>query len=380
MSCFLHLADLHLGAAFSAFAPDVAAGRRRAQLGALERLLQQAYAKGAAAFLFAGDVFDSPMPPRDIAKDFFGILARFPVPALFSPGNHDPLLAGGVWEMAKEQQNVHVFNSEDLAYFDIEALRLRVFGFGYRAGRADAPELSGAVCPDGYDAVLLAHTELGLPMSPYAPIMNASLAASRFVYAALGHIHRPPEPVLCDGTLAAYSGFFAGHGFDECGSGRALLVRIGEAPTEGELGFPGSAVRLLPLYTDAPRFEALTVDVEGAQDNGELAEKLQNALRLAAFSADTALRVYLQGQVGLACTTNAALFDAFGENYALFEVVDRTTPLLDTAYLAQDPTVRGAFYRVLLPDLTSADAQTRRTAADALRLGLAALDGRDVTI
>jgi hypothetical protein len=44
--------------------------------------------------------------------------------------------------------------------------------------------------------------------------------------------------------------------------------------------------------------------------------------------------------------------------------------------LKNDLSIRGAFYRALLPKLESADADERATAADALRIGLLALDGR----
>ena len=62
----------------------------------------------------------------------------------------------------------------------------------------------------------------------------------------------------------------------------------------------------------------------------------------------------------------------------LFEVRDDTLPLYDTAYLLQDPGLCGAFYRALLPRLQSAVAEERELAAEALRLGLSALAGREV--
>ena len=53
-------------------------------------------------------------------------------------------------------------------------------------------------------------------------------------------------------------------------------------------------------------------------------------------------------------------------------------PLFDSDLLLKDQGLRGALYRVLLPRLTAPDAEERRVATEALRMGLAALCGREV--
>jgi hypothetical protein len=60
------------------------------------------------------------------------------------------------------------------------------------------------------------------------------------------------------------------------------------------------------------------------------------------------------------------------------ELIDETLPLLDGEYLERDTTVRGELYRILLPKLTSRDPQERRTALRALRIGLAAIEGKNI--
>ena len=58
----------------------------------------------------------------------------------------------------------------------------------------------------------------------------------------------------------------------------------------------------------------------------------------------------------------------------------QTLPALSDAALAGDVSLRGAFYRALVPLLQSGDKRVRRTAAKALRAGLAALDGREAEL
>ena len=68
------------------------------------------------------------------------------------------------------------------------------------------------------------------------------------------------------------------------------------------------------------------------------------------------------------------------ETLGLFDLTieDASVPLLSYEELKNDISIRGAFFRELLPLLESENEEERRTAADALKYGLAALDGNDV--
>ena len=60
------------------------------------------------------------------------------------------------------------------------------------------------------------------------------------------------------------------------------------------------------------------------------------------------------------------------------EIEDLTLPLYDGKYLEKDVTVRGEIYRLLLPSLTSADADEKQKAILALKIALSAIDGNNV--
>ena len=66
--------------------------------------------------------------------------------------------------------------------------------------------------------------------------------------------------------------------------------------------------------------------------------------------------------------------DSFEEKYKILVA----TPLLDYDELMNDISIRGAFFRELLPKLNSDDEEERKTAAAALRYGLSALEGNDI--
>ena len=72
-----------------------------------------------------------------------------------------------------------------------------------------------------------------------------------------------------------------------------------------------------------------------------------------------------------------AIADAVPEKYSL-ELKDETVPLFDREILEKDPTVKGAFFRLLLPALQNGTPEERARAALALKYGLNALGGSDV--
>ena len=57
---------------------------------------------------------------------------------------------------------------------------------------------------------------------------------------------------------------------------------------------------------------------------------------------------------------------------------NETVPAVSGAVLEQDVSLRGALYRALYLSLIHEDPEERRRAALALRIGLAAIDGRSI--
>lgn len=365
---FLHAGDLHLGSSFSAFSPRVAAERREQQFAAFEKMLEDALENGAQMILLAGDCFDSPAPDPAAVARFFGALAALPVPVVIAPGNHDYYDPRGFWAPANLPKNVYVFDRAELSCFPFEQLGVAVYGYAFLAESQGAIGIGyGAGLREEYVNILLAHADITSPISAYAPLSAGQLERSGYAYAALGHIHRPPEPHRYGKTLTAYCGFLAGRGFDETGVGQALLVEV-----------EGNAVRTSVLESNAPRFERCVLDCTGAENGEQIRTHVRDFLQKQSFRADTALRLVLQGEVGLSCHVDTAALTRLGEELALFEIEDETMPLLDAASLEKAPTLQGAFYRALLPRLQSEDAAVRTLAAEALRAGLAALAGREV--
>ena len=97
------------------------------------------------------------------------------------------------------------------------------------------------------------------------------------------------------------------------------------------------------------------------------------------FSENTALRVTFTGATPPDFTPPATADGSVLGLYYL-ELCDRTSPTFDARELERDMTVRGELYRSLLPRLTDGTPEDRATAARALRMGLAALAGEDLSL
>ena len=317
---------------------------------------------------FAGDCFDTTTPEPGSVQRFFNLLGKQPVPSVIAPGNHDYYQRGGFYDTVTIPENVHLFKDPALSSFDFPELGATVYGYAFTGDTMPTPDLGRSI-ERAHDRinVLLAHADLISPISKYAPISAGQLERTGFLYAALGHVHKPTKPRRCGHTIAAYSGFFAGRGFDEPGAGQANFVEI-----------KAKDIVITPMVTDADRFEIRTLDCTGAATTEDVRSKVEAYLAAEDLPADTALRLHLTGQVVTGCRADKAAIARLGKSLALFEVEDETLPIYNAEYLEKDPGMKGAFYRAMVAHLQSENEQERAIAAEALRLGFAALSGGEV--
>lgn len=98
------------------------------------------------------------------------------------------------------------------------------------------------------------------------------------------------------------------------------------------------------------------------------------------YGDDVALKLTISGDVSPEVTlTPKRINDFIGDKLFYVTVVDKTSPLFDFEHLKNDPTIRGVFFNSLLPDINSDDAAVRERAIRALKYGLSALSGNDIS-
>ena len=371
----LHTGDLHLDSPFACLSPEKSEERRRELRDTFSRLVTLAREEAVDLILITGDLFDSAYVTARTASriiEEFASLRRTEI--VIAPGNHDPYTPSSLWASGRLPQNVHIFTTEDLSSFTFPQLNTVVYGWAFLSDRLEfSPLASRRVDDPDHLNLICGHCDLGTPLSKYGPVTNADIAAFGAQYAALGHKHIPAPPEkIGERTLAAYCGCIEGRSFDEPGKGGVYIIDA----TKKEDGWALDARRVTLALR---RYESATVDLSGVDSEMEVARRIKAVVEEKGYGRDTALRITLTGATPPDFTVP---LEANGEALGLFylELIDRTTPTFDAKYLEQDMSVRGELYRSLLPYLTSGAPEDRATAARALRMGMAALAGEDISL
>ncbi len=371
----LHTGDWHLDSPFARLTPTKSEERRRELRDTVSRMLQLVRERDIDIVLIAGDLFDS----LDVTSRTLGWLidemAACPrVRFVIAPGNHDPYTPKSPYASGRFPSNVSIFSTERLSSFVFPELNTAVYGWAFLSDRLESSPLAGErVAERDRLNLICGHCDFGVPLSKYGPVTSADVASFGADYAAFAHRHLPSQPTRAGETPWAYCGCPEGRSFDETGKGGVFLI---EATREGE----GWSLSTRRVELARRRYEKATVDLTGVASRAEVAGRIKALVEEKGYGEDTLLRVTFTGATppDLSVPREA---EGAAQVLGLYhlEIIDETTPTYDARLLETDMSVRGELYRSLLPRLTGGSEADRALAARALRLGLAAIDGNDIT-
>ena len=145
---FLHCADIHLDSPFSLALP-ADAGKRRTELRSVfSSAVLYAKTEGCKLFLIAGDLFDDDFVTKDTMEMLVHEFSAFPsCQFVISPGNHDPFCERSPYKLTEWPENVHIFESPEMGYFDIPESDVRVWGYAFTSDTLTSPPLAGFHIP-----------------------------------------------------------------------------------------------------------------------------------------------------------------------------------------------------------------------------------------
>lgn len=373
-----HCGDIHLDTPFSHALPHDGARKRIRLREKFLEMMSVARKERVSLVLIPGDLFDGISVQNATVDAVLCAFEGLDCPVVISPGNHDPYTPESVWARAGLPENVHVFRDEELRRLDLDEIGVTVFGYAFTSQSHEAPPLADfdrSILSDKNVNVLCAHTDIYSSSSKYAPITEKELETSGFAYAALSHVHNEPDIMRLGQTVAAYSGFAMGRGFDECGFGGAWLITVDTSLSDGK-------VRVTPervCITD-PAFEVETVDISGAKSDAEAAAMVKGALSSREYGEGTSVRILLTGEIPMTYTPSETSLVKLCDVAQSVQVRDNTALLLDGDALMSDPGIRGELYRTLLPQINDPDPEKRRLALTALKYALCAMTGQDITV
>jgi DNA repair exonuclease SbcCD nuclease subunit len=287
------------------------------------------------------------------------------------PGNHDYIWGRSPYRKENFPKNVYIFDQEQISCFSFPDIGVDVDGYAFTSdGYTENPLEKKIQLQKSRVNVLAAHADVG-GKSKYCPVSVADIARSGFDYIAFGHIHQGGRVQLAGDTYYAYSGCPEGRSFDECGKKGVIIAEL--TKNSNRLSADFSYHR-----TCKRRYEKMTVDITGVSSQEALLDRVKAAVEKEGFDLDVLLRARLTGRISPETTLHPKKLDAASLGLFYLEVEEAFVPLLDYEELKNDISIRGAFFRELLPMLQSENEEERRAATDALRYGLAALDGNDV--
>ena len=355
----LHAADLHLDSPFRGLSAEKARRRRQESRELLRRLAGLARERQAELVLLSGDLFDGAQVYRDTLEELAEALASLPCPVFIAPGNHDPYCSGSPYQTLRWPENVHIFTPGPMQAVEVGACT--VYGAAFAGPEQPESPLAGFTAPgDGRLHIGCLHGDTGL--GPYGPIRREEIARSGLHYLALGHIHQCSGLLRQGDVCYAYPGCPEGRGFDETGEKGVLFGTVERQET---------ALALVPLCRR--RYEIVEADVTGRTPREALDAALTDGYR------EDILRVLLTGEAGEVPPDLDALAAAFGHRCFHLTLRDHTRPGEALWSRAGEDSLRGLFLRELLRRYeAAAGEEERQSAAAAARLGLAAMDGRDL--
>ncbi len=367
----LHLADLHLGAAFPSMG-ERGQERTRDFLNAYLRAIEFATSpqKHVDLVAIAGDLFDTHDPDEGLVfqvETSLEKLTKAGLTVVMVPGTHDAYsYRRSVYRRMRLPEGVHLLTDPRLCpgpRLTIQDETVQLYGISFDPAVSARPlsEFTRSGVADYHVAVLhgaLQDNPTWKTRPSDLPIDRAEIAASGLSYLALGHYHNFVE-VREGGSVAVYPGTLEGRKFGEDGA-RYLLVAT--------LSRGNVSLERKPWNTRT--LSQVSIDFTSAEIHDE--RRLLD--RIAAFAGDREIvRVRLEGAADFAFEAQR-VHAAVRERFFHLEIEDRTF-LMDKALLGQfqdEATIRGAFVRRTLDRLTKAKTpQEKETVTLALRLGLA---------
>lgn len=362
-----HIADVHFDTPFSALTPEEAASCKNSLRSAFSKAVLAAKNRGVELFFIAGDLFDSRFVSPDTLEFVKEKIASYPSCRFFiAPGNHDPYGEGSFYAKGDLPENVHVFREK--ARVELDELGVDIYGFGFTKEHCGEGPLTGY--PERRKDrinILVCHGDLGGREGAYAPFTEKDVAASGFDYIALGHIHKASGIMRQGDSFYAYPGCIEGRGFDETGDKGGLIGTVCKG-----------SVELSHFSLSIRRYEIAEVDISGAETRLQVMEAIRNAIRP---YGGTRLRVVLTGRPKNAFYISADLFETGGSCPEYIEIKDETVPCPDFTEIEAENTLRGAFFRRMRERIEETEEGTaeREMAVRALKAGLAALEGRELS-
>lgn len=361
----LHTSDIQLDAPFG-FLGTRGKDHRNLLREAFGRIIALAEKDDCDVVLIAGDLFDSNNPQQATVEFVAAQIARLDIPVCILPGNHDCYDERSIYRQSPFPDNALIF-TEQPTIQELSPLDLTVYGNPIRSKQSRVSPLQG-LQPKGRTRwhVALAHGNLLRPdiVDPPRPIGPEEIAASEMDYVAMGDWHTFAD--CSEGEVKAfYSGAPEPTAPGQHGAGYVACIELDK-----------NAVRVRSERVGTITTDEVTLNVE-ERNSAEIVEAIiQHA------DPQLMLRITLTGLKRLGTVLDmGALESELASAFYYIDCVDESHPQLKTVSADNYPEemVIGKFIHLMQARIEQAvNAKERRRAEQALQIGVALLQGKEV--
>ena len=370
---FLHVSDVHLDIPFTGLTAEKSEERRRALRTSFMNLMKYVRSNGINVVLISGDLFNTEYATNTTAEVLIREFCSCPnTDFIIAPGKHDSYNANPIYTSGRLPENCHVFSSDKLSRFDFADYNVTVYGWAFMDGSLrENPLVDRHVDDASRVNIVCAYADLdGSTDSDCCPISTSDIKRFGADYYALGSRHEATDFLAAGASKYAYAGSLECTGFDEPGLGAANRIIV--TYSDGEL-----SIECKKLTEEKVRFATERIDITGVDSSNEIVHRISDLVSTRGYNSSTALRVELTGYVDPRFNAQVAT-EASSYGLYYFDLKDKTIPIYGTEGLKRDMSVKGQIFRSLYDDLVCDDEEKRLVAARALRVALAALEGRDL--
>ena len=370
---FLQCSDIHLDTPYTGLSAEKSEERRRELRNSFSRMMQYVRDRGVDVVLMCGDVFDTVYATNTTAEV---LIREFKNCAdttfIIAPGRADAYENNPIYTSGRLPSNCKVITTDYLTRIDLDDLNVTVYGWGFRNEHMSVNPLYDRHVDDiSRINVVCGYADLdGKISSDICPISTEDIKHFGADYYALGSRHEASGTERVGASVYTYCGSLECTGFENPGIGGAHLIIIDDK--DG-----GISIDVRKLTFGHITFHTEKIDITGVNAYNEIINRISRLISDKKYGIETALRIELCGYVDPRFIVPKNLdSEAFG--LYSFDMIDKTLPLFGTESLKRDMSVKGELFRNLLPMLESEVEEDRLVAARAFRVGLAALEQRDI--